>query len=138
MFQGSFHSEKIFSLYIKCILCILLSNSNGFIMRDTLSFPCNVVPTIYYSLFHHFINTLPLYFFPSLSLVRWQGIFCYLFKFSLFFFTFFHSPPKKYFFPNVGQTIFFCKKRSSLLIHFFNHWLCFLCSKIGVKKSSFL
>ena len=46
--------------------CILLSNPIGFIMKDILSFLYNVLPTIYYSLFHHLISGLPLYFFlPS-------------------------------------------------------------------------
>jgi hypothetical protein len=57
-------------------------------MKDTILFLAN-------SLFNILITTLHLYFFHTLSPVRWQGIFCYFFFNFHYFYLFFPQPQEK-------------------------------------------
>jgi hypothetical protein len=80
-----------------------------------------------------FFNTLPLYFFTSLSPDRRQGLLAICFNFH-----FFLSPKKKVLFSKCWSDSFFVKNALVFWYTFFDPWLCFLISKIGVHKELIL
>jgi hypothetical protein len=94
--------------FYKTHVCILLSSSNGSIMKDTLSFLCNVVRTIFYSVFPNLLVLSLSTFFPPSHLLGGKEFLAIYFNFHCFSY-FFLSFKKKVLFYKCCSDNFFVK-----------------------------